>query len=111
MAKYPYWDGKVHKRARVGDISIKGTAKGHGMSAKEPFQGREAEACLASSYCSGQTTTKTPDCRGRSALLALYWTLSSDGHPPESAGLREERPWTFVGAFVNPFGRGRSGLD
>ena len=31
--------------------------------------------------------------------------LSSDGHPLRSA-LREERPWTFVGAFVNLIGRG-----
>jgi hypothetical protein len=26
MAKYPQWDGKVYKRAKFGDISIKGTA-------------------------------------------------------------------------------------
>jgi hypothetical protein len=31
MAKYPQWDGKVYKRAKFGDISIKGTAKEHEM--------------------------------------------------------------------------------
>jgi hypothetical protein len=29
MAKYPQWDGKVYKRAKFGDISIKGPAKEH----------------------------------------------------------------------------------
>ncbi len=27
MAKYPHWDGKVYKRVKFGDISIKGTAE------------------------------------------------------------------------------------
>ncbi len=25
--KNPYWDGKIHKRSRFGDISIKSTVK------------------------------------------------------------------------------------
>jgi hypothetical protein len=31
MADAPQWDGKVYKRAKFGDISIKGTAKEHEM--------------------------------------------------------------------------------
>jgi hypothetical protein len=48
MAKYPQWDGKVYKRARFGDISIRGTAKEHEMKLqRQQFQRREAEAARA----------------------------------------------------------------
>jgi hypothetical protein len=48
MAKYPQWDGKVYKRAKFGDISIKGTAKEHEMKLqRQRFQRREAEAARA----------------------------------------------------------------
>jgi hypothetical protein len=48
MAKYPQWDGKVYKRAKFGDISIKGTAKEHEMKLqRRRFQRREAEAARA----------------------------------------------------------------
>jgi hypothetical protein len=48
MAKYPQWDGKVYKRAKFGDISIKGTAKEHEMKLqRQRFQRRDAEAARA----------------------------------------------------------------
>ena len=48
MAKYPQWDGKVYKRAKFGDISIKGTAKEHEMKLqRQQFQSREANAARA----------------------------------------------------------------
>jgi hypothetical protein len=48
MAKNPYRDGKVHKRARFGDISIKGTAKEHRMKRqRQRLARREAEAAIA----------------------------------------------------------------
>jgi hypothetical protein len=48
MAKYPQWDGKVYKRAKFGDISIKGTAKEHEMKLqRQRFARREAEAARA----------------------------------------------------------------
>jgi hypothetical protein len=48
MAKYPQWDGKVYKRAKFGDISLKGTAKEHEMKLQwQRFQRREAEAARA----------------------------------------------------------------
>jgi hypothetical protein len=43
-----YWDGKVHKRGKFGDISIKGTAKKHDVKLqRRRFQRREAEAAIA----------------------------------------------------------------
>jgi len=46
--KNPYWDGKVYKRAKFGDISIKGTAKEHEMKLqRQRFIRREAEAARA----------------------------------------------------------------
>jgi hypothetical protein len=48
MAKHPQWDGKVYKRAKFGDISIRGTAKEHEMKLRrQRFQRREAEAARA----------------------------------------------------------------
>ena len=48
MAKYPQWDGKVYKRAKFGDIAIKGTAKEHEMKLRrQRFARREAEAARA----------------------------------------------------------------
>jgi hypothetical protein len=48
MAKYPQWDGKVYKRVKFGDISIKGTAKEHEMKLqRQRFARREAEAEIA----------------------------------------------------------------
>ncbi|HTF65778.1 MAG TPA: hypothetical protein VK638_24120 [Edaphobacter sp.] len=48
MAKYPQWDGKVYKREKFGDISIKGTAKEHEMKLqRQRFARREAEAARA----------------------------------------------------------------
>jgi hypothetical protein len=48
MAKYPQWDGKVYKRARFGDVSIKGTAKEHEINLqRRRFARREAEAARA----------------------------------------------------------------
>jgi hypothetical protein len=46
--EYPQWDGKVYKRAKFGDISIKGTAKEHEMKLqRQRFQRREAQAARA----------------------------------------------------------------
>jgi hypothetical protein len=48
MAKYPQWDGKVYKRAKFGDISIKGLAKEHEIKLqRQRFARREAEAARA----------------------------------------------------------------
>jgi hypothetical protein len=48
MADAPQWDGKVYKRAKFGDISIKGTAKEHEMKIRrQRFRRREAEAARA----------------------------------------------------------------
>jgi hypothetical protein len=48
MAKYPQWDGKVYKRAKFGDISTKGTAKGHEMKLRrQQFARRESRAAIA----------------------------------------------------------------
>jgi hypothetical protein len=48
MADAPQWDGKVYRRAKFGDISIKGTAKEHEMKLqRQRFQRREAEAARA----------------------------------------------------------------
>jgi hypothetical protein len=53
----------------------------------------------------------TQDCRDRLALLELPGLYPPTAIPLRARTLREERPWTFVGAFVNLFGYGRSGLD
>jgi hypothetical protein len=78
---------KVYKRAKFGDISIKGTAKEHEMKLQRQRSNgamqKRQEPSLRSKLLGLQ------DCRGRFALLALYWTLSSDGHPSES-GLYEK---------------------
>jgi hypothetical protein len=48
MANYPQWDRKVYRRAKFGDISIKGTATEHEMKLqRQRFQRREAEAARA----------------------------------------------------------------
>jgi hypothetical protein len=79
------WQGL--QAGQVRDISIKGTAKEHeiklqGSGSNGAMQKRQ-EPSLRSKLLGLQ------DCRGRFALLALYWTLSSDGHPSES-GLYEK---------------------
>jgi hypothetical protein len=44
----PQWDGKVYKRAKFGDISIKGTVKEHEMKLRrQQFARRNAEAAIA----------------------------------------------------------------
>jgi hypothetical protein len=46
--KNPYWDGKVHKRAKFGDLSIKGTVKEHQTKLRrQQFARRVAEAAIA----------------------------------------------------------------
>jgi hypothetical protein len=50
MAKYPQWDwdGKVYKRAKFGDISIKGTVKEQQTKLRrQQFARCEAEAAIA----------------------------------------------------------------
>jgi hypothetical protein len=47
MPDAPQWDGKVYRRTKFGDISIKGTAKEHEMKLqRQRFQRREAEAAI-----------------------------------------------------------------
>jgi hypothetical protein len=77
--KNPYWDGKIHKQAKFGDIAIKGTVKEQQTRLpRQQFARREAEAAIA--------------CHGRSARLVLYSTSSSDGVLLRP-GLREEPSW------------------
>jgi hypothetical protein len=47
MAKYPQWDGKVYKRAKFGDISIKGTKEHETKLRRQRFARREAGAARA----------------------------------------------------------------
>lgn len=83
----PNRGGKVHKRAKSGDISMNGhrqrTADETGKAAIRSPQGRAAIAVAEIE------SARSQDCHGRPALLALYSTSSSDGRPPEA--LREER--------------------
>jgi hypothetical protein len=61
MAKYPQWDGKVCKRARFGDISIKGTAKEHEMKLqRQRFARHEAEAARAVAEIEAARYAKLP---------------------------------------------------
>jgi hypothetical protein len=46
--KKPYWDGKIHRQAKFGDISIKGTVKEQQTKLqRRQFARREAEAAIA----------------------------------------------------------------
>jgi hypothetical protein len=46
--KNPYWDGKIHKQAKFGDIAIKGTVKEQQTRLpRQQFARREAEAAIA----------------------------------------------------------------
>jgi hypothetical protein len=70
MAKYPQWDGKVYKRAKFGDISIKGPAKEHEMKAAKA-------AVSASRGGSGKSRRRdrirsVRKAAAAAALLALY---------------------------------------
>jgi hypothetical protein len=61
MAKYPQWDGKVYKRAKFGDISIKGTAKEHEMKLqRQRFARRNAEAARAVAEIKAARYAKLP---------------------------------------------------
>ena len=72
---------KVAHTSKIGDISIKGTAKEHRIKPqRQRFARRDAEAAIAVAEIEA---ARSQDCR-QSPLLALYWTLSSDGHLSES---------------------------
>jgi hypothetical protein len=104
VANYPYWDGKVHKRARFGDISIKGTAKGNRMKLqRQRFARRDAEAAIATAEIEAARSARLP-WPVRAIGAVLDFTLRRPS--PRDRALREERPWTFVGALVNLIGRG-----
>jgi hypothetical protein len=46
--KNPYWDGKINKQAKFGDIPIKGAAKEQPTKLRRrQFAPREAEATIA----------------------------------------------------------------
>jgi hypothetical protein len=48
MPRRTSWDERICKQAKVGDISIKGTAKEHRMKLqRQRFARREAEAAIA----------------------------------------------------------------
>jgi hypothetical protein len=71
--KNPYWDGKIRKQAKFGDISIKGTVKEQQTKLrKQQFDRRDAEAAIAVA----EIEAARFDCHGRSALLAPYSTSS-----------------------------------
>ena len=91
MAKYPQCDGKVYKRARFGDISIKGTAKEHEIKMqRQRFARREAAAARSVAGIEGRSIRKI------AVAGSCCWRCT--GLHPQTVvflkpGLREERSW------------------
>jgi hypothetical protein len=54
--KKPYWDGKIHKQAKFGDISIKGAVKEPQTKLqRQQFARREASSLAAFLPCGSDT--------------------------------------------------------